>query len=200
MAGPTPLHERLLKGVLITPELFRRRKHELDRVKINTAIHKLSTLLKGSEQELMEELVRTTLALCNAGTAGLSLLCKTGEGEEVFRWDALSGALAHAVGGTTPANWSPCGTTLERRTPQLFSHPGRCFEYFNDAMPAIVEGLVVPICVERAPIGTLWIASHDEDRKFDSEDLDVLTRLANFYSAAIRIMRRRQQAKEAAAP
>ena len=144
----------------------------------------------------MRELVRSTLDLSGTGTAGLSLLQQTEDGGEVFRWEALSGVMEHAVGGAIPRDWSPCGTTVDRRTPQLFSRPSRCFEYFNDVTPAIVEGLVVPIYVERVPLGTLWIASHDEHRKFSADDLEVLSRLANFYSAAVRIMRLRQN-KEA---
>ena len=113
------------------------------------------------------------------------------EDEQVFRWDALAGKLAGAKGGTTPRTWSPCGTTLDLGKPQLFSNPSRCFEYFKGSTHQIFEGLVVPVYVGQKPLGTLWVASHD-DRKFDNEDLKVLQSFAGFCGTAVETMRERE--------
>jgi GAF domain-containing protein len=181
-------HWAKLLRVIITPELSRRPNVKGNRDQVGAALDKLAGRLFGSEQELLDALVRAALELCDAGTAGFSMLY---EDEQVFRWDALAGALAAAKGGTTPRTWSPCGTTLDFGTPQLFSNPSRCFEYFNNPTHHIFEGLVVPVYVGEKPLGTLWVASHD-DRKFDKEDLRVLQSFADFCGTAIGIMRERQ--------
>lgn len=181
-------HWAKLISVIITPQLSARPTRKKNRDQLGAALDKLAGRLSGSEQELLDALVRAALELCDAGTAGFSVLY---EDEQVFRWDALAGALAGAKGGTTPRTWSPCGTTLDFGTPQLFSNPGRCFEYFNNSPHQIFEGLVVPVYVKTKPLGTLWIASHD-DRKFDKEDLQVLQIFADFCGTGIAIMRERQ--------
>jgi hypothetical protein len=177
-----------LIGVLITPQLSARPSRRKNRVQLGKAVKMLESKLSGSEQELLDALVQAALKLCNAGTAGFSVLY---EDEQVFRWDALAGALMAARGGTTPRTWSPCGTTLDLGRPQLFSHPSRCFEYFKDAPQPISEGLVVPVYIGAKPLGTLWVASHD-DRKFDKEDLQVLQSFADFCGTAVGIIRERQ--------
>lgn len=181
-------HWAKLISVIITSHLSDRPARKKDRNQVSAALDNLAGRLSGSEQELLDELVRSALELCDAGTAGFSVLY---EDEQVFRWDALAGALAGAKGGTTPRTWSPCGTTLDFGTPQLFSNPSRCFEYFNNSPYQICEGLVVPVYVGEKPLGTLWIASHDK-RKFDNEDLQVLQSFADFCGTAVSIIRERQ--------
>jgi GAF domain-containing protein len=181
-------HWAKLISVIITPQLSGRPTTKKGRDHVSAACDSLEGRLSGGEQELLDELVRSALELCDAGTAGVSVLY---EDEGVFRWVALAGALTGAKGGTTPRTWSPCGTTLDFGTPQLFSNPSRCFEYFNNSPHPICEGLVVPVYVGKKPLGTLWVASHD-DRKFDNDDLQVLQTLADFCGTAISVMRERQ--------
>jgi GAF domain-containing protein len=177
-----------LSTVIITPELFARPARTESREGVSAALEKLAGNLPGSEQELLDALVRAALELCNAGTAGFSVLY---EDEQIFRWDALAGELSGARGGTTPRTWSPCGTTLDLGTSQLFSHPSRCFEYFKNSTPPIFEGLVAPVYVGQKPIGTLWVASHDS-RKFDKGDLQALECFADFCGTALGKMRDRR--------
>lgn len=179
-----------LRDVLITPQLSARPRRENPQDQASAALEKLATRLSGGEQELLDAMVSVALELCDDGTAGFSMLY---EDEQVFRWDAIAGVLAPAKGGMTPRAWSFCGTTLDLGTPQLFSNPSRCFEYFKNSTHEIFEGLVVPVYVGEKPLGTLWVASHD-DRKFDKEDLHVLQSIADFCGPAIGMMRE-QQAK-----
>ena len=188
-------HWARLSSVIITPQLSARPPREKNRGQVSAALEQLATRLSGVEQELLDAVVRAALELCDAGTAGFSVLY---DEEQVFRWDALAGALAGAKGGTTPRTWSPCGTTLDFGTPQLFSNPSRCFEYFADAPHQIFEGLVVPVYVGKKPLGTLWVASHD-DRRFDREDLQVLQTFADFCGSAVRAMRERYAQQDSAA-
>jgi len=177
-----------ISSVLITAELSARPTRKKNREQVTAALDQMANRPSGIEQELLDALVRAALDLCDAGTAGFSVLY---EDEKVFRWDAIAGDLAAAKGGTTPSNWSPCGTTLDLGSPQLFSLPSRCFEYFSNSPHQIVEGLVVPVYVGDKPLGTLWVASHD-DRKFDKEDVQVLQRLASLCGTAVGTMRERQ--------
>jgi GAF domain-containing protein len=177
-----------ISSVLITAQLPARPTRKKNREQVTAALDQLTTQLSWVEQELLNAVVHAALELCDAGTAGFSVLY---EEEKVFRWDAIAGDLAGAKGGTTPSNWSPCGTTLNLGAPQLFSLPSRCFEYFSSSPRQIVEGLVVPVYVGDKPLGTLWVASHD-DRKFDKEDVQVLQRLCSLCSTAFGAMRKRQ--------
>jgi GAF domain-containing protein len=53
--------------------------------------------------------------------------------------------------------------------------------------PAIVEGLVLPVQFDGIALGTLWVVSHDEERKFDAEDVRIMSALAYFTVAALRL-------------
>ncbi|MBD2309371.1 response regulator [Chroococcidiopsis sp. FACHB-1243] len=189
-----PQREITLNNILITEELSRRSPRPPNLLLENQALHTLARQLVNQPEAMLQSLVDIALDLCNAGTAGVSLLEVLPSGEEVFRWNVLAGRLSQYVGGTTPRNFSPCGTCLERGTPQLFSHPERYFTYFQKANTPVVEGLVLPLIAENHALGTIWIMSHDEQRHFDSEDVRVMTSLADFTAAAL--LRNQRQTKE----
>ena len=176
-----------LDDVLITPELFRRPSRPSDHQTENGALVTLAREMADNPRNLLQKLVEMAVGLCRAGSAGISLL-KTGANGEIFFWEALAGVYAPHVGGTTPRDFSPCGTTLDRGAPQLFSWPARYFTYFGAVEPPIVEGLVIPFSVGGRPLGTIWIVSHDEHRRFDSEDLRLMTSLGELTSAALRTL------------
>ncbi|MBF2014798.1 MAG: hypothetical protein IGS23_06230 [Rivularia sp. T60_A2020_040] len=62
----------------------------------------LARQMTGAPETLMQTLADIALSLCQAGTAGVSLLETTSDGEEIFRWNVLAGTLAHHVGGSAP--------------------------------------------------------------------------------------------------
>ncbi|BAZ10796.1 two-component hybrid sensor and regulator [Calothrix sp. NIES-4071] len=163
-----------LDDVVITEELSRRARRLPDLELENQALHTLARQLNQPEI-MLENLVALALDLCQAESAGVSLLEQTPSGEDVFRWIALAGALKHNKGGTAPCHFSPCGICLSRGAPQLFSYPARYFTYFQEAKPQIVETLVLPLIAGECQLGTIWIVSHDEQRKFDLEDVRVMS-------------------------
>ncbi len=124
--------------------------------------------------------------LCQAETAGISLI-EQYEGHAVFRWRALAGAFAAHLGGMTQRDFSPCGIVVDRRQLQLVSAPGRYYPYLNEAQPPIVEVLLLPFFVAGEVRGTLWLMAHDEQRKFDAEDVRILSSLAEFTAAAYQV-------------
>lgn len=190
-----------LNDILITEELSRRSRSVSEGESPcaanlqaeNQALHTLARQLVAQPENILKSLVDIALDLCVAGTAGVSLLETTANGEEIFRWNVLAGALAEYVGGTTPRNFSPCGTCLDRGTPQLYQYPERYFTYLQAANTPIVEGLVVPLIADNQALGTIWIVSHNEQRHFDSEDVRVMTSLADFTAAALLLNQRQTQ-------
>jgi signal transduction histidine kinase len=179
-----------LEDILITPELSSRPQRPPDPVAESAALHRLARTVSTAPNEMPDTLLELAMELCHADTAGLSLLETTPTGEQIFRWTNLSGALRAHIGGSTPRNFSPCGVCLDRKTSQLFSYPERLFEYFNAVNTPFVEALVVPLVpIGNDPLGTIWILSHDERKVFDSEDVRIMTSLAEFTSAALLLVR-----------
>ena len=197
-----------LDDILVTHELDRRRTRQPNLAAENAAFFAQTRRLAdgASADDMLQSLVDAAIDLCGAGTAGLSMLDDSTAGarpdggtktsETLFRWTHMAGKLSTAVGGTTPRNFSPCGVTLDRAAPQLFSRPARYFTYFDAVPVPIVEGLVIPFGMagdqttafpeKRPPTGTLWIVSHDEKR-FDREDARIMSSLTGFTALTLQI-------------
>lgn len=186
-----------LDDILITAALAQRSPRIPNLQAETQALHALARQLAEQSQTMLKTLVTVAKELCQAGTAGVSLLEVTPDGEEVFRWSAVAGALADCEGESTPRNFSPCGSCLDRQAPQLYSHPERYFTYFQPANPAVIEGLVIPLMDATQALGTIWIVSHDKARQFDAEDVRIMTSLADFTAAALQSIHLRQTAETA---
>ena len=178
-----------LASVLITEQLLSRICRQRDPKEETNSLRLLAEAATFSPQQLVDVFLRMPIDLCRAGTAGLSLLDTVSNGEQVFRWTNLAGRLAKHVGGTTPRDFSPCGVTLNCDSPQLFSYPGRYFRYFDEVNVPIVEGLVIPFHVGGKTEGTVWIVSHNEGSRFDSEDVRIMTSLTEFAGCSLHLMR-----------
>lgn len=183
------LRPAALSDVLITEQLTSRSCRQRDSQDEMKALDLLAEVLAASPARLMDCFLQMPLDLCHAGTGGLSLLETSSEGKQVFRWTHLSGILAKYVGGNTPRNFSPCGVTLDRNSAQLFEYPARHFRYFENVDVPIVEGLVVPFHVGGKTEGTIWIVSHDERVRFDSEDARIMASIGEFAGCALHLNR-----------
>jgi GAF domain-containing protein len=179
----------VIEEILITDELERRLVRQHNAALENEVLHGLLRIMAQEPGRVLHELAAKAVLLCEAGSAGVSLLEVTPEGERIFRWVALAGAFEKYIGGHTPRNWSPCGTCLDQKAPVLLFYPARVFTYFNSAEPPIVEGLVIPMFYAWHEVGTIWIVSHDEARKFDREDVRIMSALANITAVALRVRR-----------
>jgi GAF domain-containing protein len=182
--SPSPVR---VEVVLITQELADRPSRSRKSDAENEVLQALLRTMAQEPGRLLDDLAAAAVELCGAGSAGVSLLEVTPEGKRIFRWVALAGALAKYIGGHTPRDWSPCGTCLDHKAPVLFSYPARAFTYFNAVEAPIVEGLVIPMFYAWTEVGTVWIVSHDEARKFDQEDVRIMTNLANLTAVALRL-------------
>jgi signal transduction histidine kinase len=177
-----------LEDVLITDQLFLRAQKERDPREEAESLQRLAHVMARRPHKLVETLLEMALRLCGAGTAGISLLEERPDAEPVFRWTHLAGALEGYVGKVGPKDFSPSAICLNLGSPQLFSYPARYFEYFEDVNPPIVETLVFPLPIGDEVQGTLWIVSHDENVKFDSEDVRRMTVLAEFTSCGLHLL------------
>jgi signal transduction histidine kinase/CheY-like chemotaxis protein len=107
--------------------------------------------------------------------------------KEVFRWRAIAGRWAHFTGGTIDYGRSCCGLVVQRNAPVLVAQPNRHFGSVPGHDP-IEEMLIIPFHFEDRPVGTLWVVLLDKrGRRFDAEDLRLLTSLARFASIAYRL-------------
>jgi signal transduction histidine kinase len=172
-----------LERVISTSALNRRPTRAPNHAAENRALVRLAQGMAQSPREILQILTDEALELCRAGSAGISIIENDGDGQ-IFRWHALSGALSPHLWGTTPRNFSPCGTVVDRNCVELMSHLERHFLYFADVRPEIVEALLVPFTINGKTIGTVWVVMHDEDHQFDLEDERLLKDLAEFAGAA----------------
>ena len=116
------------------------------------------------------------------GEEGFSILETAEDGGEIFRWTATCGGMARFEGGSTPADFSPCGFCLERNSPQLFRYPEKHYAYLEPIAP-LAELLLIPMHDDNVGIGTIWVISHQGRRKFDREDARVMLDLGSLASA-----------------
>ena len=170
-----------LEAVLRTEELNRRPARPPDYEKESRALVSLAQALANSPGTILQALADTILEVFQADSAGISLV--TADGER-FYWPAIAGVWKPHIGGGTLRNFGPCGDVLDRNRPLLFTHFERRYPYLLEAVPPAEECLLVPFYFEQKAVGTIWAITHDERRKFDSEDLRMLVSLSTFASAA----------------
>lgn len=187
--GGRPLAQ--LSDVDITSELQTRPRRRPHYEHESLALGMLASELATNPRNMLQRLVEIAADLCDADTAGISLL----DGE-VFRWEAVTGVFAGAKGGTMPRAESPCGVCIDRDATQLMHLADRCFPALY-AEPRFVEALLIPFHTNGTPIGTVWIVSHTADRQFDAEDERIVKVLAQFASAGWQLWKLYETAADA---
>jgi signal transduction histidine kinase len=161
----------------IRPELDSRPLRLPDYEREHEAFALLASELARNPKNVLQKLAEVALDLCKAQTSGVSLV----DGD-LLRWEAVAGTLSAARGRPMPRHTSPCGVCIERDTTQLMHLPDRCFSALH-AEPRFVEIMIIPFHDRDEAIGTVWIASHSHDRRFDREDERILRMLASYASA-----------------
>ena len=174
---PPEARTATLNDVDIRPELDARPRRSPNYEDEHSVFALLAVELTGNSREFLQMLARVALDLCSAHTAGVSLL----EGDDI-RAHAVAGVLASARGTAVPREQSPSGLCIDGDQPQLMYLPDRCFPAMY-ADPRIVEILLVPFHDRQRAIGTVWIASHSQERQFDREDERIVNVLARYASA-----------------
>lgn len=173
--------------MLATATLPKRSIRPADHREHNDALMRLARIMAEAPEKVPGEVTREALQLCSAGSAGISVLEQQGE-SELFRLRNVAGRWAMFEGGTMPRDESPCGACLKRGTPLLYKNPASIFGCLQDLAPKVRQSLVVPIRIQGRPVGTLWVVAHDAGRPFDSEDLRVMSSLADLSATAFKLL------------
>ena len=173
----------VLRSMLSTAELARRPTRPPNHEAENKALIALAQSMAASPQGILQKLADTALTLCRAHSAGLSLL-EEGDQKSNFHWRAIAGQWAPHINGGTPRDFGPCGTVLDQDVAMVCSHPELDFPYWAPIKPVLEEGLLIPFHIKGEAVGTIWVVAHDASRRFDAEDLRVMTSLGTFAAAA----------------
>ncbi len=176
-----------VESILCTEELDRRPARVANYENENRKLVALAQALADSPQTILQTLSDTLLDICQAGSAGVSLLTTEDDGKR-FYWPAIAGSWKAHIGGGTPRDFGPCGDVLDHNTPLLFSHVERRYTYFKPVLPPVEEALLVPFYVGGKAVGTIWAVAHDDHRKFDAEDLRIMSSLGRFASSAYQVL------------
>jgi PAS domain S-box-containing protein len=179
--APSPPSE--LRSMLSTAEVQSRPSRAPDYEAESRALMELSRQMAASPGSILQALAEAALNLCSAHSAGLSLL-EDGDQRRNFHWRAIAGQWASHVNGGTPRDFGPCGTVLDQNIPMVCSHPERDFPYWAAVRPPLEEALLIPFYINDEAVGTIWVVAHDTSRRFDAEDLRVMTNLAAFAAGA----------------
>src|SRR3569833_3599981 len=183
-------------SVFITDELARRRGLRCGVFREVLPFRDLTKRMVDDPSQVLPLLVDTALELCGAVSGGISLY-ESEPSPGVFRWHHLRGDLERFTGATTPRHYSPCGITLDHRSPILVQRPERVYSWLQDAKASLPECLLVPLYLGAdEPLGTLWIVSEAEGQ-FDARHADALADLAGFAGLALRMAADQQKLKTA---
>ncbi len=154
----------------------------------SAAICELSNSLAENPSATVRQVLDVAQDLCGAGSAGLSLLHLDQTGAATVRWEAVRGALSAHEATDTPREGSPCGLCLDTGIAILISRPQRVFDELADKLPSIAEILTIPLYDGgRKQLGTLWVAHHDGQAHFDSDDVRIAEQLAAQLSLALKL-------------
>jgi len=146
------------------------------------ALRRLSQVFAECPESVQQELVNAAVEFCGADSAGISLE----EPENgTFRWVVVAGSFSKYLGGTTPRNYSPCGTCLDLGRPQLYTLHQPYYDHLGVTAAPIIDGILIPWS-NPFMRGTLWAVSHSSDEAFNANDYEFLSSLADFASIILR--------------
>jgi len=165
-----------------TPAFFERPSHPHNLARNAEALRRLAHLFAKEPESILQELVDLAVEYCCADSAGVSLEVPT---EEKFRWVAIAGSFASFLHGTTPRFYSPCGTCLDRGSPQLYRVSKPYYDYLGIQAEPITDGILIPWTAGNMR-GTFWAVNHHSSVAFDKDDLALLESLADFAAIAVR--------------
>jgi PAS domain S-box-containing protein len=170
----------LQSSVISASELIARPSRAANLEAENRTLIALAHDMVNAPNAILEKLTEAALTLCQAQSAGVSLLDDAGDH---LHWRAVAGRWAAYAGRTAPRGLDPSGAALDRAAPLALSRPERFFKSLGELTPRLEEALFLPFGTDGAA-GVIWIGMHDRSRQFDGEDVNIMTRLAEFAGAA----------------
>jgi signal transduction histidine kinase len=101
------------------------------------------------------------------------------------------------VEARTPRFFSPCGTTLDAKRPQLYRVTKPYYDFLGVTADPITDGLLIPWEAEGIR-GTIWAVAHHSTETFDVQDYQLLRSLADFVAIILRQQATNDQAQQTA--
>lgn len=154
-------------------------------------LQRLSRALLENPETILQELVEAAVKLCGADSAGISIEKEDGGERDFYHWVATAGTYSGFLNVVLPRHPSACGLCLERSYPQHFTVNKKFFDILGVEAPLVTDGILLPWKTENTR-GTIFIMAHGRTEAFDSNDVQLMTMLADF--AAMGYRQRRQQA------
>jgi len=148
----------------------------------------LATQLRACPADIFRRLAELAIELCAAQSAGITIH----DGDSV-RWAASVGALGQCRTLTSVIP-NPFVVCVEQNATQLLRLPDRHFPSLS-VEPRIVEILIVPFLVQEQTSGTISIATHADESRFDRDDERILRTLSDFASSAWQLVKARDSAE-----
>lgn len=185
------------RDLLAQPEFLARSKGARAPERTAKALISVAQGFAEDPGSVLQKLVDAAVEHCGADSAGISLEERNAEtGELQFRWVAIAGSFAQYLHGTTPRFFSPCGTCLNRGTPQLYTVTKPYYDFLGVTAEPITDGILVPWEGDGIR-GTIWAIAHHAAQAFDLEDYELLRSLADFALIVLRHQNREAKVLEA---
>ena len=124
-----------LDDVLITDDLSGRAPRPPEYEAENRALVHLAHTMVDSPENILQMLAEAALDLCNAQTAGISLLESSDAGEEIFRWRALAGTHASQFGRDDSPQLQPLWHCPRSPRPAAILEPGTALRLSRRGVP-----------------------------------------------------------------
>ena len=148
--------------------------------------------IEDSQAPILQALVDAAVGLCNADSAGISIIKEDATDESYYHWVATAGDYNDFLNAELPRYPSACGVCLERGLPQTFQVDQQFFDILGVQAPLVTDGLLLPWESEGVH-GTIFIMAHGRTQAFDRNDLRMMQALADFAATGIRQTRQRQK-------
>jgi hypothetical protein len=142
-------------------------------------LQRLSHALLEKPETILQELVQSAIDLCEADSAGISIVKDDGTEESFYHWVATAGNYSGFLDATLPRNPSACGICLERGHAQHFTVSPKFFEILGVEAPVVTDGILLPWSSGQTR-GTIFIMAHDRTEAFDNNDVQLMNMLADF--------------------
>lgn len=148
-------------------------------------MQRLSQTFARSPDNALQQLVDLAIELCNADSAGISIVRADGSADSYYEWVATAGRFHPFLNAVLPQYPSACGVALDRNRPQHFRVDQRFFSLLGVVADPVLDGLLLPWNVNDTH-GTIFITSSTSTTQFDSQDARVMQILADFAATALR--------------
>jgi hypothetical protein len=171
---------------LLSDPYFPLRKHkQRDFQQPFDALRRVTQAFAAHPENVLEELVQVAVDCCGADSAGISLEESDEAGEPTFRWVAVAGSFARYLNGRTPRFYSPCGTCLDTRRPQLYRLMQPYYDFLGVVADPITDGILIPWEAGEMR-GTIWAVAHRSEEAFEPADYELLKSLSDFVAIILR--------------